>query len=176
MNRLAVVMGMVLLGLIASANAEDSGLAARQLEQEGGFSYRPPKGFNVEPVAGMKYKAAKAEAVDGFAPNIVFVDEAFAGALKAYVDANEAGVSKAFKGYKKLSREEFKTEAGAAGEKLAIEDEQLGMKLRQVFYFFDGPAGNKIVVTCSSLAKDGDKHDAAFDASMKTFKLKPKDK
>jgi len=148
----------------------------RHVEEKGGFSFTPPKGWECRDYPGMKYQIAFGPPADGFAPNINVVDEKFDGTLKAYVEANEVTLAKVFQSYKKISLTELKTEAGVSGTKLVTTNEQNGKALRQTFVFFDGPPGKKLVVTCTTLAEGGEKFDAAFDTCLKSFKVeKPKE-
>ena len=143
----------------------------RHKETAGGFSLCPPQGWTVRTLPGMKYSIVAGPASKGFAPNINVVDETAEMALAAYVDANTRLLSKAFKGYKELSKSEFKTTSGLKGTRLLIQSNQDGTLLRQAFYFFAGTGDKKFVVTCSALASGGEAIDEVFEGSLKTFVL-----
>lgn len=178
-----VIMAICILSIGAGwvtydAQAEDqhdrdksSELGARHIETAGGFSFCVPKGWNARDRPGMKFKIILGQAADGFSTNINVVDEEFSGVLGDYVTANKLSLTELLKDYQEVSESNFKTESENPCIKLTITDEQNGIKLRQAFYFFNGPLGKKLVITCSALAKDGEKFDLLFDASMKTFKL-----
>jgi hypothetical protein len=141
-----------------------------QFEKAGGFSYDPPKGWQVVEFPGLKYRSAHGPAENGFAPNINVVDETFAGSLAEYVDGNLATLKKMFTDFKLLKREDFQTEDGLPATRLVVEDNQQGRSLRQSFCFF-GNSTRKYVVTCTALAERGESLDALFAQSMKTFRL-----
>ena len=105
---------------------------------------------------------------NGFAPNINIVEESFSGSLDKYVEGNLETLKKTFPDYKQLSKENFTTTSGEKGVKLATENQQGGRLLRQTAFFFDG-GNKKYVVTCTTLAEDGDRLAPAFDESLKTF-------
>jgi hypothetical protein len=74
-----------------------------------------------------------------------------------------------FKGFKKLGQSNFKTDSGVKGIRLQTESEQGNLRLRQTFFFLEGKGKTKLVVTCSALAENGQKLDAVFEDSLKTF-------
>jgi hypothetical protein len=143
----------------------------RYLEAAGGYSFCPPKDWVMKEMPGLKYKLAIGEASGGFAPNINVVDEAFDGSVADYVKASLETVSKVFKGFKKLGQSNFKTDSGVKGIRLQTESEQGNLRLRQTFFFLEGKGKTKLVVTCSALAETGQKLDAVFEDSLKTFAL-----
>lgn len=167
MKKLTFVTALLILS--ASGFAADTG--DRHVEKAGGFSFCPPKSWDMKEIPGVKYKIAFGPASDGFAPNINVVDESFARSLSDYVKGNQETLTKMFKGFKNLGQSEFKTDSGSKGVKLITQSEQQGQKLRQTFFFFDGKGGKKLVATCSALAENGAKLDETFAASMKTFTL-----
>jgi hypothetical protein len=158
---------LVLNGSIHAAFAQV--LGERHFEKEGGFSYRPPEGWQVGPFPGLEFMAVTGPASDGFAANINFADEDFQGSVEEYADADMKMVQFVFKDLKVLGRETFKTDQGKTAVKITTQSEQSGKMLRQIFFFFEGPAGKKLAAICSSSAKDGEILDGLFDASMKTL-------
>jgi len=155
--------------LTASVFSADTG--DRHVEKAGGFSFCPPKSWDMKEIPGLKYRIAFGPASDGFAPNINVVDESFSGSLSDYVKGNREALERMFKGFKNLGESEFKTDFGPKGVRLITESEQQGQKLRQTFFFFDGKGGRKLVATCSALAENGAKLDETFAASLKTFAI-----
>lgn len=139
-------------------------------EPAGGFSYDPPAGWTVSEMPGMKYRIAVGPVQQEFASNINVVDEAFAGSLADYVDANVSMIEKVLASPRILKRDDFQTADLSSASRVVIEDEQQGRALRQTFYFFDG-GRRKYVATCSTLADGADALDATFEASMKTFRV-----
>jgi hypothetical protein len=165
---------LLLLGMTWSINAN-----ARQGERQdfgsgGIFSYVPPHGWNVVEFPGLKFKISRGAPVDGFAPNIVVVDEAYPKSLDDYVKDNTTMMHRTFHGLKILGQSDFKTLDGTRAIKEVIErnDDPSGKRLRQAFYFYN--AGNKkLIATCTRLAETGSAQDAVCDASMKTFNVVP---
>ena len=139
-----------------------------QYEQAGGFSYDPPKGWNIREFPGMKFKLSHGETEDGYAPNINIVDEKFPGSLSVYADANVATLKKIFVKLQIISRSDFLTSDKLPGIRIVTINEQQGRMVRQIFYIF-GQGDTKYVVTCTALASKGDALDATFEKSMKTF-------
>jgi hypothetical protein len=139
-------------------------------EQAGGFSYEPPKDWQLMDFAGMKYRISHGPAANGFAPNINVVEEKFSGSLSKYVDLNLDTMKKAFPDLTILKREDFQTEDGADSIRLVTENKQQGKMLRQTFYFFAN-SSRKFVVTCSALADKGAALDVTFADSMRTFRF-----
>jgi hypothetical protein len=162
----------VVLGLAGGLGAADE-KAARHVEKAGGFSFVPPKDWTMRDVgiASIKYKAAIGPAANGFAPNIVFVDEAYKGTLADYMAANKKSLAKVFKNYKELGEKNLKTEGGADMIMLVIQREDNGKMLRQTFYFVDLSPEKKMVATCSALTDGGDKLDGLFETSLKSFRV-----
>jgi hypothetical protein len=161
--RLGVLLAMfAVLGYSPwNANAQDKPL--RHVEKEAGFSIEAPANWEIRELPGFKYKFVAGPAADGFAPNICFLDEAFAGTLKEYATASKKALQALAKGYKEI----------ADGE-LIIENEHNGTVLRQTFFVFDLAPGKKLVVTCSALAKGGEMYDVVFEASIKTIRVEKK--
>ena len=166
MKRLLAFVPLVIAGTVLAAETGD-----RYTEAAGGFSYCPPKGWTMKELPGMKYQAAFGPTSGGFTPNINVVDEAFGGSLEDYFKGNVDALTKVFKKFKNLGKSDFKTDSGLKCIRLVTESEQQGMLLRQTFFFFDGKTNRKLVVTCSAPAEGGDKLDAAFGASLKTFSV-----
>ena len=147
------------------------GKARRQhYEKAGRFSYDPPETWQIVEFPGLKYRISHGPRQNEFAPNINVVDEAFAGPLADYVDANLENMEKFFVRLDILKREDFQTEDGQAGVRVITENEQQGRRLRQTFHFF-GEGNRKYVATCTALAEGGEALDGVFEKSMKTFRI-----
>ena len=144
--------------------------ARRHVEKTGGFSFVPPEDWKVRDFPGLKYKIVVGPIGAGFASNINVVDETIKGTLDDYVKGNIAVLQSAFKKFRLVKQDDFKTSAGLQGARLIAESEQNDMLLRQTFYFF-GTADTKYVITCSTLAEGGEKLDPVFEKSMKTFRF-----
>jgi hypothetical protein len=139
-------------------------------EKSGGFSFDPPKGWQVAEFPGLKYRVSQGAPENGFAPNINIVDERFSGTLAEYVDLNLESMKKVFIDLKILKREDFQTADGKPAIRLIVEDKQQDRALRQTFCFF-GNSTRKYVATCTAAAEHGDSVDGVFAESMKTFRL-----
>jgi hypothetical protein len=153
--------------------AEESAtlLGDRYQEQAGNFSYQPPKGWTIQEYPGAKYHIALGPTINNATPNINFVDEAFAGSLDQYVDANLNTLKQVMPNYQKVGQSDVTLDNGERAVKVVITDEQLNHKLRQIFYFTKGHAGRMVVITCTTAADLGDRFDPLFELSAKTFKL-----
>jgi hypothetical protein len=139
-------------------------------EQAGGFSYDPPKDWQIMDFAGMKYRISHGPAANGFAANINVVEEKFSGSLNKYVDLNLDSMKNLLPEMTILKREDFQTEDRAEAIRLITQNKQQGRMLRQTFYFFSN-SSRKYVVTCTALADKGDGLDTAFADSMRTFRF-----
>ena len=143
----------------------------RHVERAGGFALRAPKGWQFREFPGQKYQIVFGPPRGSFRSNINVVDEAYSGSLKSYVDLNIENVKRVFDQFKLIKREAFVTTSGLQGEKVVTTSRQYKNLLRQTFYFFRGPQGKYLVVTCSTLAKGGEAFDRLFEESLKTFEL-----
>jgi len=170
MRTILIATMCVLLGQATCLGAADE-KAARHVEKAGGYSFVPPKDWTMREIPGMKFKAAVGPAADGFASNIVFVEEANKGTLADYTAANKKAMAQVFKNYKELGEKNLKTDSGADMIMLVIQREEKGKTLRQTFYFLDLSAEKKIVATCTALADGGDKLDGLFETSLKSYRV-----
>jgi len=84
-RRALLLSAALLLAIAGPAAAED---AKRHVESAGKFSYVAPAGWQVRAMPGLKFQIAHGEPVEGFAPNLNFVDETYAGSLQDYVAGN----------------------------------------------------------------------------------------
>jgi hypothetical protein len=136
------------------------------------FSYVPPKGWTVAEFPGLKFKISHGAGVNGFAPNIVVVDEAYTESLDRYAKDNRDTMQKLNPKVKDLGLTDFKTSEGIPGVRLVTErkDDSGKQQLRQIFYFYDA-GDKKLVVTCSGLAEGAAALDKTCDAAMSTFSV-----
>ncbi len=160
-----------LCSLFIAVFAAHAEVGDRHVEQSGGYALRAPKGWQFREFPGLKYQVAFIAKPGGFSPNLNVVDEAYGGPLKIYVDENTKTLRKMFTGFRLVERSPFVTSSGVQGEKMITVSQQQNTQMRQVFYFFGGNRGKYFVVTCTTLAANGDALDAAFDESLKTFEL-----
>ncbi len=79
--KMKIRIGMLLLicvFLVSGVNAQTGEPTRADFGGDNIFSYAPPKGWKVMEFPGLKYKIARAEPVQGFAPNIVVTSEEYA--------------------------------------------------------------------------------------------------
>lgn len=142
----------------------------RNFDEEGGFSFVRPEGWQLTDIPGLDYEGAIGPSSNGFAPNITVVDETFGGTLDEYVEANVETLQSSFEGFQIVDQGDFRPNEGDNAVRLATESMQQGTRLRQTFYFFDA-GSKKFVLTCSRLPSGQEAVDAACDESMETFRV-----
>jgi hypothetical protein len=159
---------LLILVLILSSlvNAQTN----RVLEKTSGFSYLLPAGWVSKTIPGYQHKFAIAPASQGFAPNVNFVFEDFAGSLPDYVTASKNSLKKVFKSFKILFETRASTKNAGDAIKLGLQNEQQGKVLFQAFYFVDAKT-KKFVITCTTLPSQRAKLEPECDALVKTFSL-----
>jgi hypothetical protein len=166
---------LFLLSMLLVFNVNAQQVERQDFGSGGVFSYVPPSGWKVQDFPGLKFKISRGEAVKGFAPNIVVVDEAYNKSLGEYVKDNIVNMRKAFPGLKVLSQSDFRTSDGTNVIKLLTErDDDVSRKgVRQVYYFYNA-GDKKLVAACTSLAEEAPAaSDMVCDAAMKTFNVSP---
>lgn len=163
------IIAIILISFILSVGC-GSKEPRSHYEKAGAFSYDPPAGWQVSEFPGLKYKVAFGPRENEFTPNINVVDEAFPGTLAAYVEANLKNMQNFFVNLTILAREEFITFDNNTAVKLITENEQQRHRLRQTFFFI-GSGKRMYVITCSSIAEDGDRFDNIFDDCVRTFRM-----
>ncbi len=157
---------ILVLTLGAVVNAQTN----RVLEKASGFSYLLPAGWVSKTIPGYQHKFAMAPASQGFAPNVNFVFEDFAGSLEDYVKANKASLQKVFQNFKVLFETRVPTKNAGEAIKLGLQNEQQGKLLFQAFYFVDAKT-KKFVITCTTLPSQRAKLEPDCDALVKSFTL-----
>lgn len=170
-----LLLGLLLvLGMLFALDARAEEAGRQDFGSGGVFSYVPPSGWKVAEFPGLKFKISHGAPANGFAPNIVVVDEAYNESLDNYAKDNATELKKLYPSLKDLGQSDFKTEDGARVIKLITErdDDSAKRRLRQVFYFYDA-GDKKLVATCSGLAEGAPASDLVCDATMKTFSVKP---
>jgi hypothetical protein len=100
------------------------------------------------------------------------VDEAFEGTLQEYAEASLAALEQTLANLNVIDQGVFTTDDGAEALKVVLENTQNERDLRQMIYFFDGPA-QKYVMTCTRLADAQTEVDALCDRAAQTFLLEP---
>jgi hypothetical protein len=142
----------------------------RVLEKASGFSYLLPSGWVSKTIPGYQHKFALAPASQGFAPNVNFVFEDFAGSLPDYVSASKNSLKKVFKNFKILFETRAPTNNAGEAIKMGLQNEQQAKLLFQAFYFVDAKT-RKFVITCTALPSQRAKLEPVCDALVKSFTL-----
>jgi hypothetical protein len=166
-TRLLFSLGFLLLAFFAGRIHA----GAETVSAPGVFSYEAPAGWTVENSAISKNPIARDAPHNGFAANLNVVIEQYPGTLDDYVAANMKAISATplFVNFNVVEQKSFTTASGVRGARVVADDKLGKVDMRQTFYFFAGSSMNKIVVTASSRAADGDHFAPIFDAAMKTF-------
>lgn len=163
----AVIFSLLIITIEGCGKSDDPN---RHYEEEGGFSFVPPEGWEMTEYPGLKYKIFRGAMENQFAPNINVVDEKYDGSLETYVDGNIETMRNFIDGFNLIEREQLVADDGSRLVKLTTEGEHYQRLLRQYFYFFDG-GERKFVVTCSALADGAEIFEPLFDTSVKTFRI-----
>lgn len=156
------------LNAIKSNNPEKYVTGVRVFENEGDFSYIPPKGWQVQANNISKFKTAYGPRANNFSPNICFGQEIDSRTLKQYVSDNLQYLNKM--GGSSIAVIEppisFITNKGIQGFRITyvLNSKESIIRVRQ-YYFQHG--SRKTIATCAVLADSN--YDTIFDESMKTM-------
>lgn len=152
----------------------------RHVEPKGGFSFCPPEGWSIKEDPKQEYQVILGPRSDDFTPNVGVSElKNFPVSLKDMVStftkqsseemAKQLGASEVGP----LTQSDFVTSSKQPGIKLAFQSVTNGLRLRSTMYFFAGKGDNRILVTFTTLEKQAEVLDSAFDRSMKTWQLDP---
>jgi hypothetical protein len=180
MKRSAAVLLPVLLStmLLGSCSSRTSSPPPGKLyEPARKYSYDPPPGWEIRDISGgqstvANSKIACGKAVDGVQPTITVTNGAYDGGIEQQVDVHHKWMDRMGSEVTVRSRTPFTTDFGVPGIRVDTTVRQTLRASRQIEYFF-GPETQYYVATCTIPPMDGNAHDAAFDAAMKTFRLHP---
>lgn len=142
----------------------------RHYEFEGGYSIIPPDGWEIGEIPGFVFKVFFGPGVDDFAANLLVLDEEFEGSLEEYFLGNLLSLEQLFDPLEIFDQEEFSTDLGVGGIRIAIETVQQGISVHQTLYFLEG-GDRYFVATCSRTIVGFEEVDALCDASVQTFRL-----
>jgi hypothetical protein len=140
----------------------------------GEFSFVPPEHWVMREMPGFKYQFAFGQTTNNFSPNINFVDQTAPMKLDDYVTQNlhalhqMAGAES--RSLRIMTQGEFTTDFNRSGAKVVTETEYEGNPVRQAFYFFEGQADIKFVITCTVPAENAQTYDKICASSIRTFK------
>jgi hypothetical protein len=136
---------------------------------ENRYSHRIPQGWEQKPPPQAGVTMIAAPAKSGFASNMVTTTETFDGSLRAFADANIKSVQSNMPDAKLITDSEFVPNNKAPSYKLQFTNKLKNLDLAQTMYFFEGTERRKLIVTCTSTARQGPELESLFDDCMKTF-------
>jgi len=163
---------LILFGILAVLFVQN--VSAQQLgdvytDRNGTFTISMPRGWQTIE-AGGKYLSVIGPVENGFTPNMAFTDEGYSGTIASYVDLALPTLPMIFQGFTLLSRTSFRTNAGVNGEAITylVTVGQFRIRIRQ--YIIPNRSGNMVmVITGGAPEQGGERFDAIFDASARTF-------
>jgi hypothetical protein len=169
-----LLLAVLILAGARSLSAQQT--CTRHVELQGGFSMCIPDSWIVRERQNEKYKALFGQASDGFSPNINFRDEMSTMTLNDYV---AAGVRQILSSTEKLGatsieplgQSDFTTDSGLRGIRAVFQTVFKSYLVRTIQYYFEDGTGRKLIVTCTSLAKNKEVFDRVFDRTVKSFRL-----
>ena len=150
----------LLLSLPMVCSAEELG---------GGYSVTPPDGWVVRDFPGSPYKGLFGTSTSNFTPNINIQEENHNGPMDNYIQLSFLQIKKLMKA-KKISETPFSGQ-NRSGVKLITHTVFNDFELTQTFYFFENPAGRKVVVTATTTRDTGTQYEPVFDGIMGTFAI-----
>lgn len=154
------------------SSAEASELGDELVDQNGGFTYRMPRGWSAINARSGKYLVASGRTILGFAPNIVTARERAPLRFDGYTERSKRSIGKLMNGATLQEESSFTTTAGLKGRRWIVLSEAEGEKLWHAFYLFPGEGDDKFMLTASHTREAGPRMLFAFDAAMKTFRIR----
>lgn len=175
---LAGLMGVVVIFLgikqIVSGARQMTGKSVTQSQKpgetytpaEGGYAHRIPEGWKAQSEA---QQPSRMFVAPGNAGNMITGSQDFPGSLREYADANIREIQLSSSNVKILSDSEFLTAANATAFRIKFENKVKEMDIVQTMYVFEGQHGKRIIVTCTTTAKQAPEFEKLFDECMKTL-------
>ena len=135
-----------------SSTESTSNVGSRHYEEDGGFSYIPPEGWEIYEIPGLKYHGLMDSNLSG--SNVIFVDETYSDSLENYVDQSIEALRLYFPDFfEMISMDEIETDSGLHGTSVVTQNVVNDIEVYQTYFFFD--LGEKIlVITYTSMVKD----------------------
>jgi hypothetical protein len=167
----AVLATALALTLSCAGSKPTAHTPGAYVETEGGFAVVPPDGWKVVDNPNSDYKVFMESMFPGagnFIPNVNFVIEPYNRPLDDYIEYS-INQLKSELNATIIRQQDFKTAKGLNGKKIITTLEREKSLYRMLFYVFPNKEGYYMIATAASLASSGEKYDAAFDKSMKTF-------
>lgn len=170
-----LLFATLLVFLLTLAGAAQN-VCKRNVEPVGGFSFCVPDGWGVVEKEGQKYKIVYGPREDVFTPNINVKDEANTAPLADYVAASIKYILDHYQqvgatSVKVIAQASFMTTGRTPGIKVTLRTEYKGLIIRTLQYYFNGKAGEKLIVTCTALEAEQAALDPVFERALKTFQL-----
>jgi hypothetical protein len=134
-----------------------------------GFTVAVPSGWVIKNYPHGHYPMACGPATDGITPNLDLETERFSGSLNDYVAANLTSFQQNLTAFKILKQEDFVSATGVKAVKVTTQNIQFHTNLLQLFYFFQGPDQNFILLSGTASAKSAPQFSVDFDASAKSL-------
>ena len=154
--------------LIASFIYADVG--ERYTETEGGYSICPPLYWYIIEIPGFKYRIIYTDPINGFSPNINFINETFYGSLSQYIESANQNLKMVYPDLELMNGETFIINSGIIGYKQIFINSISGNLLRQFSYCFK--SDDKVwIITCTVNNGNGSRFEPIFDESVKTFEF-----
>jgi len=164
----SILISLILLALFVQ-NASSQQLGSLYTERTGGFTMSMPQGWQTADF-NQKYLMIMGPEVNGLTPNIGFGDEEYAGTISSFTDQYLSYLPLLFSDFNQVSRGRFTTNAGVNGECVTYLVTMGSIRVRQKIYVFPNRRGTAVmVIACTAPVAGGDRYDAIFDASVKTF-------
>jgi len=163
----SILVCFVLIILFAQ-NVSSQQLGDTYTDKSGVFSISMPRGWQTIDV-GMKYQGIAGPAEGGITPNMSFIDEAFSGAVSAYIDAALVQLPLIFQGFTLLNRNSFRTNAGITGESMTYIMTMGTVRMRVKQYVLPNRNGTMVMVISCGAPVNAERYDAFYDSVARTF-------
>jgi len=136
------------------------------------FSISVPRGWQSIDI-GMDFLQINGPSGGAFPPNMNFYNVDYSGSVSDYVNVIMDSAPKNFSNFRILNRSAFSTTAGVTGEKVTYQGTMGTRSIRQIMYVFPNRRGTGIIeITGAVPISEGERLDATFDASVRTFILR----
>jgi len=150
-------------------NISGQELGSLYTERSAGFTISMPRGWQTIDV-GLKYLSIRGPQDGSFTPNLVFIDEELVGPLSSYIDVVVGYYPLILSDFRLINRATFVTNAGVTAEYVTYQGTMGSISVRQRMYFIPNRRGTTVMqITCTAPFVGGERYDAVFDASVRTF-------
>ncbi len=167
MKRILIVM--LTISVLAGCSGKKPVPAGRLMQPAGKFSFVTPEGWFRTKLAGIDFVISSAESDNGVSPNIFVEGPPRSGVISNQVVQMTRGNRDELHSYAVLQQQEFTTESGLKGIKIAARRETKEALPLAVYHFLIQDGDRVIVITCSCAEAVKHKYEPAFDAAMKSL-------